>query len=161
MDWAEANDLIVDEQNGFRQDRNCIDHVLALSKVIETRKKQGKSSFVAFVDFSKAYDHIDRSLLWHKLSAYGLQGKMMAAMKALYSNVECCVRLNGFRSDWFPVSCGVKQGCNMSPTLFSLFVNDLAVEVKNARRGINSQINGRSNFIALNSENLDDDLILD
>ena len=65
--WAEQNDKIVDEQNGFRKSRSTTDHILSLTSIIDTRKKVKKSTFCAFVDFKKAYDTIDRNLLWKRL----------------------------------------------------------------------------------------------
>ena len=37
---------------------------------------------------------------------------------------RCCVKVNRFSTEWFDVRCGLKQGCPLSPTLFSFFVND-------------------------------------
>ncbi|CAG2194628.1 unnamed protein product [Mytilus edulis] len=56
-----------DEQNGFRKGRNTIDHISTLTTVIETRKLRKLSTFVAFIDFKKAYDWINRDLLFGKL----------------------------------------------------------------------------------------------
>ena len=44
--------------------------------------------------------------------------------------VSFCMKLNNLLSQWFKVNIGVRQGDNLSPTLFSLFINDLAIEIK-------------------------------
>jgi hypothetical protein len=74
--WAESNNILSDEQNGFRKGRSTIDHVSSLTNIVETRKKQKLSTFCAFIDFRKAYDFIDRSLLWNKLDSKGIHGNM-------------------------------------------------------------------------------------
>ncbi len=84
-----------------------------------------KSTYTAFVDFSKAYDRVDRRLLWSKLGSIGLGGKMMQALKQIYNKVECCMKVNGVKSNWFSVNTGLKQGCVISPLLFNLFINEL------------------------------------
>lgn len=61
---------------------------------------------------------------------------MLTAVQSLYEGVECAVRVNGSLSEWFSVSNGLKQGCNLSPTLFSLYLNDLAVEIKSLGCGV-------------------------
>ena len=94
------------------------------------------NTFATFIDFSKAYDRIDRTLLWHKLSNIRIGGKMFNALKSLYSNVKCTVRLNGVHSDWFKVQTGLKQGCILSPLLFNAFVNDLIQEIHRLHVGI-------------------------
>ncbi len=93
--WIEDNDILCDEQNGFRVGRSTIDHLGSLTSVIETRIKKKLSTFAAFIDFSKAYDRINRNELWVKLGAIGVSGKMLTALKSLYDNVKCRVRVNG------------------------------------------------------------------
>ena len=75
--WSETNGLILDEQNGFRKGRSCLEHLSTLTCIAETRLKHKQSTFITFVDFSKAYDRIDRRLLWVKLQQLGMQGKML------------------------------------------------------------------------------------
>lgn len=136
--WAELNGLLADEQNGFRSGRSCVDHLSMITFVSETRMKAKQSTYAAFIDFSKAYDRIDRDMLWRRLSDLGLIGNMESAIRQIYQQVQCCVRLNGQRSDWFDVSCGLRQGCILSPLLFNLFVNDLieAIALKASGRGV-------------------------
>ena len=74
------------------------------------------------MDFSKAYDAINRTLLWTKLANIGLNGKVHQSQKALYTNVNCSVRINGYLTEWFSVLSGLKQGCLLSPLLFNLFL---------------------------------------
>ena len=94
-DWTESNQVIVDEQNGFRSDRSCVDHLTALNLIIQTRKEKRKATFAAFIDFSKAFDRINRDYLWNKLGVIGLDDHMVAVLRSLYQNVTCCVRLRG------------------------------------------------------------------
>ena len=56
--WAEDNNLIANEQNGFRQDRNCIDHINSLVNIAESRIKKNHNTYATFIDFKKAYDSI-------------------------------------------------------------------------------------------------------
>ncbi len=128
--WAEFNQLLCDKLNGFRKNKITVDHLSSLKSIIETRKLQKKYTFTAFVDFSKACDRIDRSLLWEKLSDMGLSSKMLSAIKVLHRDLECCVHVNGFKSPLFYVNTGLKQGCLVSPVLFNLFINDLVDEIK-------------------------------
>ena len=134
--WAEEENVLVDQQNGFRKGRSTIDHLSTLNNIIETRKRQRKSTFCAFIDFKKAYDIVDRTILWDKLTMNGIGGKLHQAVKSLYENIQCCVRVNGFHTDWFDVRCGLKQGCPLSPTLFNIFINDLAVEMHSLGKGV-------------------------
>lgn len=134
--WAESNDIIQDEQNGFRRNRSTIDQLSTLTNIIENRKRTKQSTFVAYVDFSKAYDRIDRNLLWSKLCDIGIRGKMFEAIKSIYSNIQCAVKINGYRTKWFSQNIGLKQGCLLSTTLFNLYLNDLSQTLNQSGLGI-------------------------
>ncbi len=90
----------------------------------------GKSTYVGFINFSKAYDRIKRHKLWSHLNRIGVPEKFLSALKSLYQNVECSVKINGNLTDWFPVNFVFKQGCVLSPTLFNLYINELIKEIK-------------------------------
>ena len=82
------------------------------------------------------YYCISRDILWDRLSKIGVSGKLFAAVKSLYSSVSACVRVNNLTTDWFSVNRGVRQGCCLSPLLFNLFINDLALKIKSLGKGV-------------------------
>ena len=51
MEWEENENILMDEQNGFRKGRNCIDHIGSLVEVIDTRLKCKQNTYAAFIDF--------------------------------------------------------------------------------------------------------------
>ena len=137
---CEENSYIVDEQNGFRSQRSCQDHIYVLSTIIRNRKVTGHGTFCAFIDFKKAFDWVNRDLLLYKLSTlYNVHGRLFNTLSTIYSMSNSCLRLNGQLTESFNVSSGVRQGDVMSPTLFSMFLNDLATGIKELNCGI--QIN--------------------
>uniref|UniRef100_A0A3B3H959 ribonuclease H n=1 Tax=Oryzias latipes TaxID=8090 RepID=A0A3B3H959_ORYLA len=135
-EYLETNEVLVEEQNGFRRNRACIDNIYVLSSVVRARLQESKSTFVCFVDFKKAFDSIDRDLLQYKLLTYGINGQFYKAIKALYKAPLACVQVNDLKTGWFSTPFGVKQGDVLSPTLFSIYVNDLAQEIKKTNLGI-------------------------
>ena len=99
-----------------------------------------EDTFSCFIDFKKAFDCVNRDLLWKKLAVrFGLSGKFLLALKALYKDVCCSVDVNHTLIDWFDVNNGVKQGCILSPTLFAMFIDDLVAELKIKQLGVNCQ----------------------
>ena len=135
-EWIEQNNVVIDEQNGFRRNRSCLEHIYSLYSVINRRKQQRKSTFVCFVDAKKAFDTVQRDCLWFKLIALGIDGKILKAVQSLYENVNCAIRINDYLTPFIEVRQGVKQGCKLSPTLFALYINDLAREIKNLNLGV-------------------------
>ena len=136
MDWLEQNKVLVDEQNGFRKKRSCLEHIYSLYTIINNRKLTRKSTYVGFIDFRKAFDTVQRDFLWFKLMKIGINGRILDAIQSLYVNVQSTVKVNEMFSPWFPVSNGLKQGCKISPTLFSIYINDLAQEINDLNCGI-------------------------
>ena len=137
VSYLEDNSLFVDEQNGFRKGRSCQDHIFSLTSIIRNRIHKKLPTFCAFVDFEKAFDWVNRDLLLYKLLKANVDGKMYRAIKSIYSGTTSCVRINSYLTDSFVCSSGVRQGDNLSSTLFSVFINDLAQEINSLNVGIN------------------------
>ena len=136
-DYLETNNLLVEEQNGFWHDRSCQDHLFTVYNLVESRKLSSLQTFVCFIDFRKAFDSINRDLLWKKLEHnFNIKGRFLNILKTMYENVSNCVRVNDDVSDWFSINSGVKQGCVLSPTLFDMFINDLMQDIQALNTGI-------------------------
>ena len=135
--WSKKEQVIVEEQAGFRSGYSTIDHIFTLYAIVQKYLMRNTKLFVAFVDFRKAFDSVDRNALWDVLRRGGVNGKLYRALKGIYSSVLACVRVNGAYSNSFKCPRGVKQGCLISPQLFSFFINELAIEVaQKGRHGI-------------------------
>ena len=78
----------------------------------------------------KAFDTVNWDCLWYKLLMMGIGGKMFHAVKSLYNNVKCVLKVNDIITPFLDVMLGVKQGCRLSPTLFAICIDDLAEEIK-------------------------------
>lgn len=89
---ASNNSILVDEQNGFRKERSCLDNVFEWNSKLVMQNR--KSKFATFIDFQKAFDLVDRQLLQYKLILNGIDANMYNAIFRLYLKTESCVRLN-------------------------------------------------------------------
>ncbi len=89
------------------------------------------SGFSAFVNMQKAFDWVDRDLLINNID-----GNVYNAIKDMYSNTIAIMSINGFEKDMFSCNSGVRQGDVLSTTLFSIYINDLAKEIKCMNLGI-------------------------
>ena len=134
---AEEKGLIVEEQGGFRKMRGCRDQVLSLvllGQMVMLKKSSGL--MVVFIDFSKAYDRIDRGKLWKSLETMGVSGKFLSFLQSLYAGTSCQVKVGDRQSKVLNVNVGLRQGCALSPVLFSLYINSLVDQLKSASCGI-------------------------
>ena len=81
---AEEEGLIAEEQGGFWKQRGCRDQVLSLVLLSQMEMlKKLNGMMVAFIDFSKAYDKVDRDKLWGCLEQLGVNGKFLNFLKSL------------------------------------------------------------------------------
>ena len=125
-DFLENNKIINKSQIGFRKNCRTADHLLVLKTLIDVYKMKRKRIFACFVDFRKAYDSVWREGLLFKLITNGCSKRFMRIMLSMYSSVNASVKLHQGITPSFKSSVGVKQGCNLSPTLFNIFINDIS-----------------------------------
>ena len=137
---AEEEGLMAEKQEGFRKQRGCRDHDQVLSLVLLGQMemlKKVNGMMVAFIDFSKAHDMVDRGNLWGCLKQLGVNGTFLDFLQSLYQGTSCQVRVGDMRSRVFKVIIGLHQGCVLSPLLFLLYINGLPKELKEASCGVN------------------------
>ena len=81
------------------------------------------SLFMCFIHhLQKAYDTVDRAVLWQVLTRIGVPPQMIAVIRQFHDGMRACVRPDdGVCSDWFEVEQGLRQGCVLSPLLFGIF----------------------------------------
>ena len=123
--FLDQHDTIQENQAGFRAGYSTLDHIFTLNSLIEILKFKKTKLYCSFVDFSKAFDSVWRGGLWMKLLGNSINGKMFQVIHNLYQNIKSCVVYSGSQSSSFQSFCGVRQGENLSPVLFSLFLNDM------------------------------------
>ena len=124
--WLECHNIINEYQAGFRKNYSTVDNLFNLTSIVNLNFYQEKRTYAFFVDFSAAFDRIPRNALLYKLATIGLSSKILNIFKKLYNGTSCQVWDGSSLSESFTVSQGVKQGCLLSPVLFSIYLNDLS-----------------------------------
>ena len=148
--WVDQNNLTGEQQGGFKAGYSCIDHVFTLLACVQKQFNNNRKLYVAFIDFEKCFDTINRNLLWPILIKNGIKGKLFRCIRSMYFSVKARIRCGDSLTDQIHCTLGVKQGDNCSPVLFSLFINELALEViRNGRHGASFLLDPYELFILL------------
>ena len=124
-DFSDNHNLICDVQAGFRKNHSTADNIFILKSLIDIVQSQKKNLYCCFVDFKQAFDTVWRTGLWRKLIDSNINGKCFNFIFNMYKNIKSKVSTNEGSSDYFNCTVGVRQGENLSPFLFSIFLNDL------------------------------------
>ena len=107
--------------NGHIRKAYPLNHFFVPYRIIERTFDQGKIVGVLMIDFRKAFDSIDHSMLFRKMKDIGIEGKLLTWMKNYTEDRTQFVEVNSVRN----VDYGMPQGSMFGPRLFSIYVNDL------------------------------------
>ena len=99
--YIEAYSKLTESQAGFRSGYSTTDNIFVLYSLISKylNRKQ-RPLYVAFIDFEKAFDTVDRIILFNTLEKYGISGRLLQAIKSIYQVVEAKVRAKGISGEY-------------------------------------------------------------
>ena len=121
-DFCEAQQILLEEQCGFRPARSTIDMLFVVRRLQELGRQRKIPLYMCFVDLQKAYDWVDRELLWKVLARAGVPSVMIDVIRQFHDGMRARVRMDdGELSECFEVTQGLRQGCVLSPLLFNIF----------------------------------------
>ena len=83
---------------------------------------------MTFVDLTKGFDTVGRDGLWKIMAKFGCPPRYIAMVGQFNDGMQACVQNDGEYSEPFPVTNGVKQGCVMAPTLFSVMFSAMLTD---------------------------------
>ena len=129
--------FINNDQTGFLQKRFIGQNIASLIEIIEYCDYNDLAAVLISIDFEKAFDKIDWDFLWKCMAFFNIPQNIITWVKILYSGACSCVTNNGHMSNYFNLGRGVRQGCPLSPYLFIIAAEILAISIRE-----NPQIKG-------------------
>jgi exonuclease III len=132
-----AETTLPETQCGFRPNRGTADMIFGARQMQEKSKEQNQPLYMAFIDLVKAFDSVNREALWKILALDGCPPKFINIIRLLHDNMKATVLTNNGPGEAFTISTGVKQGCVIAPSLFSMFLGTvLHLVEENLPRGV-------------------------
>ena len=88
-----AHSLLLEEQCGFRKGRSCTDNIFSLKKILEKRREFNLKTYIAFIDYVKAFDMIDREQLWSIMQKNGYPKHLIQIIQGMYIRTKIVLDL--------------------------------------------------------------------
>lgn len=114
-------------QCGFRKERYTSDIIFVARQLLEKAREQRQDLYFAFVDLAKAFDTVNREMLWKIMTKFGCPPKFMTIIKTFHQGMSARICAGYLISDPFEVSIGVKQGCVLAPSIFNLYLSAITL----------------------------------
>lgn len=123
--WSEDNGVFSEAQAGFRPGRGCTDNIFTLQSIVSLHLINKRKLYAAFIDYKSAFPEIQHDLLFAKMFAFGISGKVISLFRRIYKGATTQIRVEDKTTPSQEITKGVLQGDCGSPVAFVIFINDL------------------------------------
>ncbi len=124
------SNIVSQDQVGYIKGRYIGDNIRTLLDVLDITKNKIDPGLLVMIDFQKAFDTLSWEFLYKTLHYFNFGPTFIKYIRLLYTEPECSVTNNGFHTEFFTVSRGIRQGCPISALLFIMCVEVLAIRIR-------------------------------
>ena len=123
---------IAEEQCGFVEGKGTSNAIYIIRTLVERALEVQKDVYLCFIDYTKAFDRVKHNEIMKQLTQLRIDGKDLRIIKNIYWEQEAAMRVENDTSSFEKIKRGVRQGCVLSPDLFSLYSEIIMRSLENS-----------------------------
>uniref|UniRef100_A0A803JSY9 Reverse transcriptase domain-containing protein n=1 Tax=Xenopus tropicalis TaxID=8364 RepID=A0A803JSY9_XENTR len=124
--------IIHPDQSGFMPNKSTTCNLRRLYTNLQIAHENSGSRIIVSLDSAKAFDTVEWPYLWETLKAFGCGPNFITWIKILYKAPQAQIRVNNLISPPFSLHRGTRQGCPLSPLLFAMAIEPLAIAIRHS-----------------------------
>ena len=132
--WAESSGILPNSQHGFRRSKSTLSAITELFDSSSAAMDRYGCYYICFIDFEKAFDSIDRKMLFKKLSILGLSEQFLHVLYSLIASNYVRLKSGNYLMQKIAQNIGAPQGDKLSPLLFAIYIADLDAILSNGSK---------------------------
>ena len=128
------DEIINPDQHAFIKGRKISEAIRNVHDMFYYLTTEQKNGFIASIDFQKAFDSIDHEVLYCALESFGFGPSFIRWVQTLYFDIEGCALNKGTSTGYFPIKRGVRHRGLLSPYLFLILLETLAIRIRTSSK---------------------------
>jgi len=130
------------------------DAVRNIQDLLEFTNKKDIPGLLLFIDFEKAFDTLEWNYMWKVFERFNFGNSFIKWLKILYTNPISCILNNGVSGPYFKLERGVRQGDPLSPYIFILSIELLAIKIREDKDVIGFNVNNTEFKLCLYADDM-------